>query len=435
MNFFNSLLRNIKTKKAKIGIIGQGYVGLPLAVCFAKNGFLVTGLDVDKKKVEAINQGKNYLLEMGIDKDFKKVTKLGFLKATWNIITGCKQQDVIIICVPTPIDDNYKPDITLLKEAAKNVGLSQPLGKLIINESTVAPSTTASIVGGIIQKESGLQPGKDFFLGCSPERINPGDLAHQVENTSKVIAGLGKKDLILVEALYQSVIKARLVKVSSLAAAETVKLLENSYRAVNIALINELAKFCQKFNMDVLEIIEAAKSKWTFQAHYPGVGVGGHCIPVDPYYLLDMAKIKGVKMPMLEKALVENESMPDFVAKNILENLRPKDKVLVYGLSYKPGVKDVRESPAIILCQILKGRKIKFEVYDPFYNTKEIEKFGLKPCRKLKHFDFLVVATDHPRLAKDAKEIVDKKTIIIDGRNFFKKKVGKMVIGVGRKLD
>lgn len=435
MKFFNQLLEKIKNKKAKIGIIGQGYVGLPLAVCFAKNGFRVTGLDVDKKKVEAINQGKNYLLEMGIDKDFKKVTKLGFLKATWNIIFGCKQQDVIIICVPTPIDDNYKPDITLLKEAAKNIGLSQPLGKLIVNESTVAPSTTASIVGGIIQKESDLQPGKDFFLGCSPERINPGDLAHQVENTSKVIAGLGKKDLILVEALYQSTIKAKLIKVSNLAAAETVKLLENSYRAVNIALINELAKFCQKFDMDVLEIIEAAKSKWTFQAHYPGVGVGGHCIPVDPYYLLDMAKKEGVKMPMLEKALVENESMPDFVAEYVTNNYRPGNKVLVYGLSYKPGVKDARESPAIVLCQILKRRKIKFEVYDPFYNAKEIEKFDLKPCRRLTKVDLLVVTTDHQQLKKDAKQIIGPKTIIIDGRNFFKKKIGKMVIGVGRKLD
>lgn len=435
MNFFNQLLKKIKNKKAKIGVIGQGYVGLPLAVCFAKRGFRVTGLDVDKKKVEAINQGKNYLLEMGIDKDFEKVTKLGFLKATWNILSGCKQQDVIIICVSTPIDDNYKPDITLLKEAARNIGLSRPLGKLIINESTVAPSTTVSIVGRIIEKESGLRAGTDFFLGCSPERINPGDLAHQVENTSKVIAGLGKKDLILVEALYRSAIKAKLIKVSSLAVAETVKLLENSYRAVNIALVNELAKFCQKFNMDVLEIIEAAKSKWTFQAHYPGVGVGGHCIPVDPYYLLDMAKKEGVKMPMLEKALVENESMPDFVAKNILENLRPKDKVLVYGLSYKPGVKDVRESPAIVLCQILKGRKIKFEVYDPFYTVQEIKKFGFQPCRKFRKYDILVVATDHPPLAEDSQRIVGSQTIIIDGRNFFKKKIGKMVIGVGRKLD
>ncbi len=434
MNFFNSLLEKIKNKKAKIGIIGLGYVGLPLAVCFAKNGFQVTGLDIDKNKVKAINRGENYLKEMGINEDFKKVVREGFLKASSEIVSGCKNQDVIIICVPTPVDKKHRPNINSLKKAAKSIGLSKPLGKLIVNESTVAPSTTASIVGSIIQKESRLRRGNDFFLGCSPERINPGDLKHRLENTPKVVAGLGKEDLALTKALYEMIIKALLVTVSSLEVAETVKLLENSYRAVNIALINELAKFCQKTGLDVLEIIEAAKSKWTFQAHYPGVGVGGHCIPVDPYYLLDMAKKEGVKMPMLEKALMENESMPEFVAGYVANNYQPGSKVLVYGLSYKPGVKDVRESPAVALCQILKKRKIKFEVYDPFYTLSEIRGFGLKPCRRLTRFDLLIVATDHQQLEKDAKQIIGPKTIIIDGRNFFKKKVGKMVVGVGRRL-
>lgn len=435
MKAFNQLLEKIKNKKAKIGIIGQGYVGLPLAVCFAKHGFQVTGLDIDEKKVRAINRGENYLPKMGIDSDFKKVVKKGFLRASSNIVAGCRKQDVIIICVPTPVNERRQPDISLLKKAAASIGEARPLGKLIINESTVAPLTTVSIVGSLIEKKSGLKVGLDFFLGCSPERVNPGDLTHRVENTPKIVAGLGKKDLSLVESLYRTIIKAELVKVSNLATAETVKLLENSFRAVNIALINELAEFCQEFNLDVLEIIEAAKTKWSFQAHYPGIGVGGHCIPVDPYYLLDLAARRGIKMTTLKEALAQNESMPKFILKNFLKFYQPGKSVLVYGLTYKAGVKDVRESPAMEFCHLLKTKRIKFEVYDPFYTHREIRNFGFTPCRRLKQFDLVAVATGHYQLVKDSQKIIDKDTIIIDGRNFFLKKVGKKIIGVGRKMD
>ncbi len=434
MNNYFKILEKIKHKKARIGVIGQGYVGLPLSVCFAKNGFSVTGLDVDKKKVQAINRGENYLPEMGIDRDLKKAVRQGRLRASSEIILEVKGQDVIIICVPTPVDKKKKPDISLLKKASSDIGLAEPKGKLIVNESTVAPLTTLSIVGKIITQKSRLKPGVDFFLACSPERINPGDSEHRLENTPKVVAGLGLRDLQLVKTLYKQVIKAPLVTVGSLAAAETVKMLENSYRAVNIALINELAKFCQKINIDVLEIIEAAKSKWTFQAHWPGVGVGGHCIPVDPYYLLAEAKRHGVKMPVLEKAMAENESMPRFVLDQILLVYQPGQKVLVYGLAYKRGVKDIRESPALELCRLMKKKQINFAVYDPYFRAAEVKNLGFEPG-KLEAVDILVVATDHSQLKEDAKKLISKKTIIIDGRNFFKEKVGSKVIGVGRRLE
>lgn len=432
MDSFYNLLKKIQTKKAKIGIIGQGYVGLPLAICFAKKGFQVTGLEIDSKKVKAINQGKSYLEGMGIEKDLQNVVKKGFLKATDKIITGCKEQGAIIICVQTPVTAQHRPDFGFLKQAALDIAASKPLGKLIINESTVAPSTTESVVGAIIEKKSGLKAGRDFFLGCSPERINPGDFEHQVENTPKIVSGLEKKDLQLVKALYSSVIRAPLIPVSSLAAAEASKILENCFRAVNIALVNELAKFCQKTDLDILEIIEAAKSKWSFLAHYPGIGVGGHCIPVDPYYLLEEAAKREVSLSVLEKAMAENESMPGYVLSLLAKNYSPKSSILVYGLTYKKGVKDMRESPALAFCKLLKQKNYQFEVYDPLFSVKEIQNYGLKPCRKLKRFDFLVVATDHQALAKDALKIIGKKTIIIDGRNFFKKNLGQKTIGVGR---
>lgn len=432
---FEDLLEKIQTKKAKIGIIGQGYVGLPLAVCFAKNGFLVTGLDVNRERVKKINFGMSDLINMGIEKDLEMVVKKGRLSASTEIVSEGKKQDVLIICVPTPIDENKRPEISLLKKATLSIALTYPLGKLIVNESTVAPFTTRRIIGQTIQKKTNLIPGKDFFLGCSPERVNPGDLTHQVENTQKIVAGLAPQDLQLVKKLYGAAIKANLISVGSLEAAESVKLLENSFRAVNIALVNELAKFCQKNELDVLEIIEAAKSKWTFMAHYPGIGVGGHCIPVDPYYLIKLAADCQVKMPILGMALAQNESMPKYVLTQLLNYYSGKGSLLVYGISYKAGVRDMRESPALEFCHLLKKKKIKFEVYDPFYRVKEIKKLGLKPCLKLRRFDYLVVATGHLQLTEDARKIIDKKTIIIDGRNFFTKKIGKKVIGVGRKLE
>lgn len=441
MSYFDNLLKKIRNKKAQIGVIGQGYVGLPLAIAYAKNGFKVTGLDLDSAKVKAINKGISYLGGMGIEEDLKKVVKAGFLKATTKIVAGCKNQDIIIICVPTPIDLKHKPDIRLLKKAVNSIALAGPLGKLIINESTVAPLMTELIVGRVLFRKTGLWPGKDFFLGCSPERINPGDATHRVENTPKIVAGLGKKDLILMNTLYRKVIKAKLIKVGSIATAEAVKILENSYRAVNIALINELAKFCQKTNLDVLEIIEAAKSKWTFQAHYPGIGVGGHCIPVDPYYLLEQASKNGVQMPVLKNALRGNERMPAYVYSLFRKYYKKGLKILVYGLSYKKDLGDLRESPALEFCRILKNKKVNFLVYDPFFDKLKIEKLGFQPATEkyksgvFNHYEILVIATGHSQLNKDIKEIVGQNAIIIDGRNFVKRKIGKIVIGIGRKLS
>lgn len=407
MNNYNILLEKIEKKQAKIGIIGLGYVGLPLSLLFAQNGFLVTGFVRSEKQIKPLEIKTKNQLKIEV---FKKPV--------------LEKQDVLIICVQTPVTENKIPDLTDLENVVKELSQIKIFGKLIINESTVAPFTTSHLLGNL---------GKEYFLASSPERIDPGNKTKTTQNIPKVIGAKDRESLSLASRLYQQILTGGIVEVGSLEAAEMVKMLENTYRAVNIALINEFAKLAEVLGLDILEVIEAAKTKWSFQAHYPGIGVGGHCIPVDPYYILALAKSKNLSMSVVKEGLLENENMPKFFFDKVTKHYKKGSKVLVYGLTYKRDVSDLRESPVKIFCDILKKRGISFVIYDPILSKKDIESLGFS-VGKLTKSDVFIVGTDHSQLREDYKKAVGDKTIVIDGRNFFKTKVGKGVYGVGRKL-
>lgn len=424
MRNFDALLQKIKNKKANIGVIGLGYVGLPLAILLAKNNFNVSGFIRSGVKKNSLNKGMSHILDETLEKDLRKVIQSGNFTV---MLTSDKQlegMDVYIICVPTPIDENKKPEISDLKQVAKRLSEINLEGKLVVNESTVAPFTTRDMLSKF---------GKNYFLVCSPERIDPGNSSKTAENIAKVIGGIDAQSLELGVALYKQILKEELAQVQSLEAAEMAKMLENTYRAVNIALVNEFARLSEKIDVDILDVIKAAKTKWSFYPHYPGIGVGGHCIPVDPYYILELAKDKGVKMKVVKYGLEENEQMPLFVAEKVNQNYKKGMKVLVYGITYKKNVADMRESPVTVFCNILKQKNIPFSVYDPFFSSKEIEELGFVPG-DLNKVDILVVGTDHFALAKDYNKTITKDTVIIDGRNFFAEKVGRVVYGIGRSL-
>lgn len=419
----SSLLSLIKSQKASIGVIGLGYVGLPLAVLFAKKGFRVTGFGRDEQKIEFLKDGNSGIESVG-QKELTDLVRKRTLHITHIDSKEFDRQDVYFVCVPTPVDERKNPDLTAIRDVARRLSLVVLDGKLIINESTVAPGTTREKFGNL---------GGHYFLSCSPERIDPGNKTKTVATIAKVVGGIDAESQRLAKALYAMVLDAPVVTVSSPEVAETVKMLENTYRAVNIALINEVALLCETLGVDVLEVISAASTKWSFQPHYPGIGVGGHCIPVDPYYLLELGRQKKSPMRVVSAALARNNDMPHVMIKKFLRFYKKGMAVLVYGLTYKKDVSDLRESPAVAFCHLLKQKGIVFRVYDPMISRDTISSLGLG-WEKPSPMDILVVATDHSSLFKDAKKIITDKTVVIDGRNFFTKRVGKAVYGVGRTL-
>lgn len=422
-SLYTSLLKKIETKSSKIGIIGLGYVGLPLAVLFAKKGFLVTGFVRSKEKKEILDKGESYIQDEKIVSQLPELVKKKRLVVKVTNAADIQKQDVVIICVPTPVTDAKKPDTSDLQKVGKQFLQVDLTGKLIINESTVAPFTTFDILGNF---------KFDYFLACSPERIDPGNKKRTTEFIPKVIGGKDKKSLQLAERLYRQALKGDLIQVKNMETAEMAKMLENSYRAVNIGLVNEFARLAERCDIDILDVLKAAKTKWTFQAHYPSIGVGGHCIPVDPYYVLELAEKKHVlSMNVLRESLLENEHMPEYVLKKVLSVYKKGDKILVYGLTYKKDVADLRESPVLVFCNFLRQKKIPFSVYDPFVSEKDVQKHRLTRGI-LKKTDIFVVGAAHTMLSNDYKKAVGVNTIVIDGQNFFDRKVGKKVIGIGR---
>lgn len=420
----DSLLKKIKNRTARIGIIGLGYVGLPLAILFAKKGFKVTGFVRTKGKADHIGNGNNHLADPKVGRDLKKVLSAKNFSVKVSNQKDLQDQDIIIICVPTPIDENKNPDLTDLKNVGSLLSKINLENKLIVNESTVAPFTTREILGNL---------GKNYYLVCSPERIDPGNFNKTVKNIKKVIGAKDRESLSLGKELYNQILASNIVEVKSLEAAEMTKMLENTYRAVNIALINEFAKLAEKCDIDILDVITAAKTKWSFHAHYPGIGVGGHCIPVDPHYVLELARKYNLPMKVVEEGLLENEGMPNFIFDKFMKNYKKGMKVLIYGLTYKKNVNDLRESSVIKFCRLLKEEKIDFTVYDPFIDSSKISELGFKQGN-LGFVDLFIVGTDHDQLKRDYLKAVGKETIVIDGRNFFDKKVCKRVLGIGRSF-
>lgn len=430
----DNFLKKINAKKARVGIIGMGYVGLPLSLAFAKAGFKVTGFDIDKNKVKILNSGKSYIKHIS-DKEVK--AQQGNFKATSDL-NLLSEQEAIIICVPTPLTPNREPDLTYITNTASEIARHLKRGQLISLESTTYPGTTEEVLLPLFEK-SGLKVGKDYFLVFSPEREDPGNPSFNTTNIPKVIGGVTKNCLKAGEALYSAVVE-KTVPVSSPRVAEAVKLLENIYRSVNIAMVNELKILFDRMGIDIFEVIEAAKTKpFGFQAFYPGPGLGGHCIPIDPFYLSWKARNYDLTTRFIELAGEINTSMPYFVVQKVIEALNSQQKslkgsrILILGMAYKKNVDDMRESPSLKLMELLEKNGAEVDYHDPFipvlpktrhYNFK---KSSVKlTAEKLKQYDLVLLATDHDFYRENSRLIMDNSSLIVDTRNVFLLNKGKV---------
>ena len=422
----------IKTKKAKIAVIGLGYVGLPLAVGFAEKGFSVLGLDSDKVKVGKINKGQSYINDIS-SSDLEKVVKKRKLSATTDKKILSKV-NVIIICVPTPLDNHNQPDISALQDTAKTISKFIKKNQLIVLESTTYPGTTREVLLPVLEK-SGLKAGQDFFLAFSPERIDPGNKQYTVKNIPKVIGGITPQDSKLASLLYKSFINKTVI-VSSPEVAEMSKLLENIFRVVNISMIDELALLCGKMNIDIWEVIEAAKTKpYGFMPFYPGPGIGGHCIKVDPFYLSWKAKEYDFYARFIELAGQINEQMPHYVVTKVIFALNQNkksvndSKILVWGVSYKEDIGDTRESAAYPIIHDLLRKGAKIDYFDPFIREFKINGQLLKSIKYtpevLKNYDCVLILAAHSEF--NYSEVAQKSATVVDTRNAIKSRKYKKV--------
>ena len=370
-----TLKEKIIEKKATINVIGLGYIGLPLALSFAESGYKVNGIDIDKNKIEKLNNQTSYISD--IKNDYLQSIILNKKINFFSNYTSISESDIIIICVPTPLNKTKDPDISYIVAVAEEISKYSVKEKLISLESTVYPGATEEIILPKISTNSKLSIGKDFYLVFSPERIDPGQTIWNLKNTPKVIGGITSECTELGSILYQS-ISQKIIKVSSTRAAEMTKLLENTFRATNIGLINEMAIICEKLELDIWEIIEAAKTKpYGFMPFYPGPGLGGHCIPVDPRYLDWKLQTLNSESKFIKLSEEINFSMPHYVLSRI-QNIKEKNKldnnsIILFGISYKPNVSDIRESPAIDLLKLFYEKNINFIYNDPYVKTLNID--------------------------------------------------------------
>lgn len=427
-----NLLRKIKDKSAIVAVIGLGYVGLPLAVEKAKAGYRTIGFDVQEKKVKMVNEGHNYIGDV-VDKELEDLVKKGMLSATSDF-SIVKDADFIAICVPTPLDQYQQPDVSYVKKSAMDISKYLKRGSIVVLESTTYPGTTEELLLPILEKGSGLKCGKDFFLAYSPERVDPGNKLYKTKNTPKVVGGVGKDSTEIAAAMYNSVLENCVHVVSSPKVAEMEKILENTYRNINIALANEMAIICEKMGISVWEVIDAAKTKpYGFQAFYPGPGVGGHCIPLDPYYLAWKAREHDYHTKLIETSGIINDSMPDYVverASKILNRFKKPlngSKVLILGVAYKQDIDDIRHSPALKVIEGFEKEGSIVEYYDPYvknydYNGKTRTSIKELTKEELKNADLVVIITAHTNIDYDfvqanSKFIFDTKNAMKDVKN------------------
>lgn len=420
-----ALLEKIHSKKAKAGVIGLGYVGLPLAVEIAKSGFETVGFDIVREKVDMINSGQNYISDVS-DQDLKLVVEHDRLSAT-NDFEFIKNMDFIAICVPTPLDMHQQPDITFVKNSVEQISKFLKKGTMVVLESTTYPGTTTEVVKPILEMNSKLKCGEDFYLSFSPERIDPGNEVYTTKNTPKVVGGIGKEATEVVSAMYRKFLEGDVLEVSSPEVAEMGKILENTYRNINVGLVNELAMLCEKMNINIWEVIEVAKTKpYGFQAFYPGPGLGGHCIPIDPYYLTWKAREYGFHTSMIESAMMINDRMPEYCVQRA-EHILNEDRIaingariLILGIAYKSDINDYRESPAILVMQRLKKLGASVEYYDPYiyeYEKNGVKYSGLQSIDEnmISEFDLIIITTGHTNI--DYEMIQKKSRKIFDVRN------------------
>ncbi|NLZ73405.1 MAG: nucleotide sugar dehydrogenase [Bacteroidales bacterium] len=415
-------------KTATLGVVGLGYVGLPLAVEKAKAGYKTIGFDVQEAKVEMVNAGKNYIGDV-VSEDLAKIVNSGLLSATTDFAQVAKA-DCVCICVPTPLDEHQQPDISYVKSSAENIVPYMHKEMLIVLESTTYPGTTEELLKPIFET-SGLKCGEDFFLAFSPERVDPGNLIYKTKNTPKVVGGITPQCTDVAATLYESILKAPIHRVSSPAVAEMEKILENTYRNINIGLINELAILCNKMGINIWEVIEAAKSKpYGFQAFYPGPGLGGHCIPLDPYYLSWKAREYGFHTSMIEASMMINDRMPEYCVERtsrILNRYKKAlngSKILVLGVAYKQDIADYRESPAIRVIEELEKEGAEVVYFDPFVHEYrkhgDVKKGELKLTPELlESADLVMITTAHTNI--DYEFVQKHAKIIFDTKNATKK--------------
>jgi UDP-N-acetyl-D-glucosamine dehydrogenase len=424
-----ALLEKIQSRRARTGVVGLGYVGLPLAVELAKAGFHATGIDLDARKVQAVQDGRSYIPDVP-SADVDALRKAGILDATTDFAV-VSELDTINICVPTPLRKTKDPDMSYIVSAVESIAKYLHPGLLVCLESTTYPGTTDEVVRPLLEA-TGLKAGRDFFLAFSPERVDPGNPTFQTHNVPKVVGGLTSNCLELATALYGSAIST-IVPVSSTRVAEMVKLLENTFRAVNIGLVNELALMCDRMEIDVWEVVDAAKTKpFGFMAFYPGPGLGGHCIPIDPYYLSWKAKQSGFDPRFIELAGHINGGMPHYVVDKVAEALNTKrkaingSKILIAGVAYKRDIDDLRESPALDVMGLLHARGATITYADPYVPEIEAREWsGRMPLKAVNvsrgsfaAYDCIVVVTDHQ--AFDYTGMVAEADLIVDTRNAIK---------------
>lgn len=416
------LLLKLKNRTARLGVVGLGYVGLPLAVEKAKAGYEVVGFDIQKHKVDMVNAGENYIGDV-VDKDLSVLVKDKKLQATtdFSFISGV---DTVCIAVPTPLDKYKQPDLSYVVNSTKDVAKYLKKGMLVVLESTTYPGTTDEVIKPILE-ESGLKCGTDFFLAFSPERVDPGNKDYNTKNTPKVVGGCTKDCTEVAGTLYRCVLDGEIMEVSSPAVAEMEKILENTFRNINIALANEMAILCHRMGIDIWEVIDAAKTKpYGFMPFYPGPGLGGHCIPLDPFYLEWKAKEYDYHTKLIETSGIINDSMPEFVVDNIMKLLngvkKPLNgsKVLLMGAAYKKDIDDMRESPALKIIEILERQGAEVIVNDPY--VAEFKCGGKKYVSVewqdvIEAADIVVITTDHS--CYDYEQIVERASLIYDTRN------------------
>lgn len=428
MDMKERLLEKIAKHDITVGVVGLGYVGLPLAVEKAKAGFKTIGFDVQEEKVNMVNEGHNYIGDV-VNEDLKELVDKGMMKATSDF-SFVKDVDFIAICVPTPLDKHQEPDISYVKLSTEAISKHLSRDTMVVLESTTYPGTTEELLLPILEEGSGLKCGEDFYLGFSPERVDPGNLIYKTKNTPKVVGAVGKDATEVISAMYREVLEGEIYEVSSPAIAEMEKILENTYRNINIGLVNELAILCNKMDISLWEVIDAAKTKpYGFQAFYPGPGLGGHCIPLDPYYLTWKAREFGFHTSMIESSMIINDKMPEYTvdrAASVLNKYKKAlngSKVLVLGVAYKNNIDDYRESPALNVIDILKERGAETDFYDPWIpkykrNGKWHEGIGEINADIIKGYDLILVATAHD--AYDYEMIRKNAVAIFDTRNAFK---------------
>lgn len=427
MNHYESIMQKINSNTEIVGVIGLGYVGLPLAVSFAKKGIHTIGFEKSSKKADAVNNAQNYIGDV-TDSDLASVIANKTLVATTDF-TRLKACDAILICVPTPLDKFKKPDMSYIESSCIDIGRNLKPGTFISLESTTYPTTTEDFMQPIIERESGFTAGKEFWLCFSPERVDPGNKDYKTDNTPKVFGAIGEEAQTIAQAVYSKAIQ-HLHAVSSPRVAEMVKILENTYRLINISLINEIALLSGKMDINIWEVIEAAKTKpYGFQAFYPGPGIGGHCIPLDPFYLEHIAKNYNFDLSMIHAAGAINDLMPHRMMNKIAFALNRHKKpmngstILFLGIAYKPDIDDARESPALLVMEQVKRKGANVLYHDPFISevTDEHGNYykGVDLTNELlASADCVVFTTNHSCF--DADAIVAKAKLVVDTRNAVK---------------